>query len=329
MNFKAFVENCDLNHSGIMYLHDGGFHADDVLSACFVRYLVFNCTWKRTRDIPADAFAVDVGGGQYDHHSVPRPQWARYGVPHCGSSRLWEDPDFQFQWRKATGLGEAGCEWIERNLLLPICREDNGMKSNDNNLLAFVRHINPPWDVQGDLDRAFEVAVHLTEAVLSFCIEQGLAADRAQRVLADLPDEEIVQIPAGLTGWKDHLPGKTTKFVVYPALSGGWSVQAVPPAPDRVTEQKIPHPESWRGLRNEDLSAASGLPGGVFCHASGFLSIWATEADAWRAARHLLRQAQDNVLRVTEDELRRQEVLRITEDDLSKAVLRITEDDLK
>lgn len=315
MNFKSFFQSCDMNSEGTVYLHDGGFHADDVLSACLVRYLVFNSTWRRTRTVPEGAFAVDVGGGRYDHHCVPRPQWEKYGVPHCGASRLWTDPDFQFQWRKATGMEEEGCTWIEKTLLLPICREDNGLKNDDNNLLAFVRHINPPWDVQGDLDRAFEVAVHLTEAVLSFCIEQGLAADRARKVLQDLPDEEIVRIPAGLSGWKEALSGKTTQFVIYPGMGDGWHVQSVPPAPDRTFEQKVSHPASWRGLRNESLSAASGLPGGVFCHAAGFLSVWKTEEDAWRAARHLLRQ--DQVLRITEDDLRRQDnVLRITADDL-------------
>lgn len=30
-------------------------------------------------------------------------------------------------------------------------------------------------------------------------------------------------------------------------------------------------PEAWRGLRDEELSKASGIEGGIFIHASGFI----------------------------------------------------------
>jgi uncharacterized UPF0160 family protein len=52
-------------------------------------------------------------------------------------------------------------------------------------------------------------------------------------------------------------------------------VQCVPPSPGSF-EQRKSLPEPWRGLRDEALSEASGIPGGVFVHASGFIGGNAT-----------------------------------------------------
>lgn len=59
-------------------------------------------------------------------------------------------------------------------------------------------------------------------------------------------------------------------YVVYPdETAGTWRVQAVPVSPDSFESRKA-LPEIWRGLRDEKLSEASGIDGGIFIHASGF-----------------------------------------------------------
>lgn len=52
--------------------------------------------------------------------------------------------------------------------------------------------------------------------------------------------------------------------------SKGWRVQAVSVAPDRFESRKA-LPAQWRGLRDEELSKESGIPGCVFVHMSGFI----------------------------------------------------------
>lgn len=60
-------------------------------------------------------------------------------------------------------------------------------------------------------------------------------------------------------------------YVVYPdEMSGAWRVQAVPVAPDSFEDRKG-LPEAWRGFRDEKLSEVSGIDGGIFVHASGFV----------------------------------------------------------
>lgn len=49
-----------------------------------------------------------------------------------------------------------------------------------------------------------------------------------------------------------------------------WRVQAVAVSPDRFESRK-PLPAQWRGLRDDELSKESGIPGCVFVHMSGFI----------------------------------------------------------
>ena len=62
-------------------------------------------------------------------------------------------------------------------------------------------------------------------------------------------------------------------YVVYPdetAEKKNWRVQAVPVSPESFESRKA-LPEAWRGLRDEELSRVSGIEGGIFIHASGFI----------------------------------------------------------
>lgn len=49
-----------------------------------------------------------------------------------------------------------------------------------------------------------------------------------------------------------------------------WRVQAVAVSPDKFESRK-PLPESWRGLRDDELSGECGIPDCVFVHISGFI----------------------------------------------------------
>jgi uncharacterized UPF0160 family protein len=61
------------------------------------------------------------------------------------------------------------------------------------------------------------------------------------------------------------------KYVVYSdETSGNWRVQAVPVSSESFESRKA-LPEVWRGLRDEELSRVSGIEGGIFVHATGFI----------------------------------------------------------
>ncbi|KAL8726000.1 MAG: hypothetical protein Q9166_007002 [cf. Caloplaca sp. 2 TL-2023] len=102
------------------------------------------------------------------------------------------------------------------------------------------------------------------------------------------------------TPWKDHLytfessfssptPGNSSKvlYVLYPESStpgSKWRIQAVPVSKDSFESRK-PLPEWWRGLRDKELSAKSGVEGCVFVHASGFIGGNGSEEGVREMAR--------------------------------------------
>lgn len=53
-------------------------------------------------------------------------------------------------------------------------------------------------------------------------------------------------------------------------MAKAWRIQAVPIAQDSFESRK-PLPEQWRGLRDDELTNVSGVQGGIFVHASGFI----------------------------------------------------------
>lgn len=81
--------------------------------------------------------------------------------------------------------------------------------------------------------------------------------------------------------WKDHLytleqnEGGDAKvlYVLYPEKptpDAKWRIQAVPVSKDSFESRK-PLPEAWRGVRDEELDKVTGINGGVFVHAAGFI----------------------------------------------------------
>jgi uncharacterized UPF0160 family protein len=81
--------------------------------------------------------------------------------------------------------------------------------------------------------------------------------------------------------WKDHLYTLEEKesgdaqvlYVLYPEKptpDAKWRIQAVPVSKDSFESRKA-LPESWRGFRDEKLDEVTGIEGGVFVHAAGFI----------------------------------------------------------
>jgi uncharacterized UPF0160 family protein len=104
----------------------------------------------------------------------------------------------------------------------------------------------------------------------------------AKRFEAD-PAGRVLVLGGQSVPWKDHLytleeqdqvaEDKKVLYVLYaekPVPDAKWRIQAVPVTKDSFQSRK-PLPEPWRGARDEALDAITGIPGGVFVHAAGFI----------------------------------------------------------
>ncbi|GAA5990000.1 hypothetical protein JCM11641_000580 [Rhodosporidiobolus odoratus] len=83
--------------------------------------------------------------------------------------------------------------------------------------------------------------------------------------------------------WKEHLhilekdlsipESELPLYVLYPegaAADSKWRIQAVPVSAESFQSRK-PLPEAWRGVRDDALSQLTGIDGGIFVHAAGFI----------------------------------------------------------
>jgi uncharacterized UPF0160 family protein len=72
-------------------------------------------------------------------------------------------------------------------------------------------------------------------------------------------------------------------YVIYTdETAGNYRIQAVPVTPESFESRKA-LPEAWRGLRDDELSKATGIDGGIFVHAGGFIGGECLMYTAWAA----------------------------------------------
>ena len=171
---------------------------------------------------------------------------------------------------------------------------DATAKYKDNTgLSARVKRLNPAWDEPSTPEKQmeqFEKAVALTggefDDVLEYYASKWLPArshvesalDKAKSVHES---GEILYLET-FCPWKEHLyeleaeRQMTTlpKFVLWQDPKG-FRVSTISLSPSSFEFRKG-LPTAWRGLRDDDLSKASGIPGCVFIHAAGFIGGNAT-----------------------------------------------------
>eukprot|EP00762_Andalucia_godoyi_P001466 ANDGO_00299.mRNA.1 UPF0160 protein C27H6.8 len=150
-----------------------------------------------------------------------------------------------------------------------------------------VSYLNAPWTVdypdsdsrKTDENVRFIAAMQrVLESFLEFfanMVDSILPARQVvQRALAKADGSPILVLDT-FCNWKSHLleleqSSPKTLFVVYKDTAGGWRVQAVPVSDSSFDSRKA-LPKPWRGLRDDELSTLTGIPGCVFCHAAGFI----------------------------------------------------------
>ncbi|VDN52774.1 unnamed protein product [Dracunculus medinensis] len=78
-------------------------------------------------------------------------------------------------------------------------------------------------------------------------------------------------------------------YIVYQdPTSGQWRVQSIPIDKKSAFKNRLPLAESWRGLRDAELSSVAGINGCVFVHMSGFIGGNETRTGALDMARKSL-----------------------------------------
>ena len=271
------------------FTHGGKFHADDVFSAALLLYLNPEIQISRGNQVPEDfdGIVFDIGRGAYDHHQKDS-RIRENGVPYAAFGLLWEALGAEI-------LGEELALPFDETFVQPLDNNDNTGEKNE--LASLIGNFNPAWDAEGGADEAFFQAVSVAGMILENKFERCRGNERADRRVEEILAEQERAIKAGkipaenrqililpeFVPCQKHLSETEIAFVIFPSNRGGYCIQ--PQKREYSLNYKCSFPPAWLGLENEELEAASGIAGAVFCHKGGFLMTTETLEEAVQAAK--------------------------------------------
>lgn len=193
--------------------------------------------------------------------------------------------------------------------ILEVDAIDNGVETAEapryrvgSGLSARVGRLNPSWNEASDeatVNARFAAAMALATGELVEIIVRAVSSWLPARAIIAAARAAARQVhPSGAilrldtyAPWKEHLfeleaedaavaPGDKRAredaalplalYILYADSNGSWRVQAVPVEPESFASRRA-LPAPWRGLRDEELAAAAGVPGAIFVHAGGFI----------------------------------------------------------
>ncbi|VDK74200.1 unnamed protein product [Litomosoides sigmodontis] len=158
-------------------------------------------------------------------------------------------------------------------------------------LSSRVSMLNPAWNENTlNVNERFMMAVKLVgtefSELLSYLCKSWLPArDHVFSAITNRFDVDksgqIFCLGSGGMPWKDHffliekelhLKNDDIIYVIYKDNANSqWRVQAVPVSQRQPFENRLPLPESWRGLRDAELTRVADIPGCIFVHPTGFI----------------------------------------------------------
>jgi uncharacterized UPF0160 family protein len=217
-------------------------------------------------------------------------------------------------------VSEAGTmdrlyQLVYDNFIEEIDAIDNGVSCYPNDVApkykistmlgSRVGRLNPSWnDSELKPDDQFQKAMAITgEEMQSIVKNYAFSFLPARSIVQAAVEDRLSQDESGQLivlktscPWKEHLidleaeTGAKITYVLYPDQGGSWRIQAVPVTPTSFESRK-PLPEPWRGVRDDALSALTGVEGCIFVHASGFIGGAKTEEAAKKLAKMALAHA--------------------------------------
>ncbi len=292
--FKNFMDK----KNKILITHNGSFHADDVF-ACATLSLILEKQGQefeiiRTRDeevINSGDYVFDVGGiydpelNRFDHHQ--KGGAGRRAPNGAEGENDIEYSSFGLVWKKfgkeLCGLEEVA-KILDQKLVAPIDAFDNGFDLVENKYEVtpyYIQHffmvMHPATkEKHVNNDEMFFKSVKIAREILLREIihaeDTVLMEEILDQIYKNTENKKILVLTedfheAILTKYPELL------FVVYPKKTDGhWGVRAVRENPKTFKNRKD-FPESWAGLRDEELQKITGVEDAVFCHKARFLTI--------------------------------------------------------
>lgn len=280
-------------------IHDSTFHADEVTACALL--LIFDQIDAdkiiRTRDSERLAeceYICDVGGiydpdqKLFDHHQ------ASY------SGELSSAGMVLLYLKEQGMITEEEFLYLNHSVILGVDAHDNGRTLQEIGVCTFshvIANFNPiHYDASSvELDQAFFAALefaigHLRRTHKRYlynlsCREKVKEAMQRAKICLFF-DQSLPWLESFFAlGGEKH----SALFVIMPS-GEHWKLRGIPPDYDHRMQVRLPLPEKWAGLLEEELQKVSGIEGAVFCHKGRFTSVWETREAAVKALKFVLEQ---------------------------------------
>lgn len=285
----------------IVATHDGKFHADDIFACATLElYLQKEIKIIRTRDESifnkAD-FVVDVGGvynpekKRFDHHMREGAGERSNGIPYASFGLVWKEYGIAI-----SSVPEIAVR-IDTRLVSSIDADDNAyplleLKGDvaPFTLQGFMYMSRPTWkESEEKYDEAFIDLVALAKKIIlrQIKIEQDFlsAEGLVEKAYKDASDKRLIILDENCPWQETLLKYSEPLFLVSPRRgTSGWGVNAIPAGKFTFENRKM-LPESWAGLRDEELAKITGVADSVFCHRARFLAVAKTKEGALALAK--------------------------------------------
>jgi len=264
------------------FTHAGIFHADDVFASALLKILYPEIEIIRGFQVPNEDIDVvfDIGGGVFDHHQ-PNAPTRTDGTPFAAFGLLWRNFGHMF-------VSEKNVKKFDEEFIKPLDKHDNTGCGHP--IARVISSFNPNWDEKISTNDVFAKAVEFAKTILEREFIHMNSVEKAENIVKEAlsKNEDGIVILDQFVPWQETLiPCQEAKFVVYPALAGGWNAQQIPTTFGR-TDAKVPFPSRWRGTSE----AFKQETGGTFCHPNGFLCAFGTKDSAISACRIALEESK-------------------------------------
>jgi uncharacterized UPF0160 family protein len=189
-------------------------------------------------------------------------------------------------------------DFFNRSLIWGVDAHDNGRMDVEPGVCTFSNVISNFVPIIHEaseevIGEAFLKAIDFTYGHLERLLKryQYTEGCRQDIVKAMEPQGKVLFLERSMP-WLDlffDLGGEThpALFIVMPS-GNHWKLRCIPPNEKERMKVRVPLPEAWAGLMDEELKKVSNIPGAVFCHKGRFISVWETKEDALKALKMVL-----------------------------------------
>lgn len=284
-------------NSRTLCVHDGIFHADEVTAAALLIFFDFIDREKiiRSRNpeiIALSDYVCDVGG-------VYNPEKRRFDHHQADYKGELSSAGMILAYLKERGVVEESFyHFLNNALVLGVDAHDNGRSPQIIGLCTFSHIIAAfnPVDYEASetkQESAFHKAValvltHLQHLQERFsydlvCRQAVKEAMEKGRLLLDFTDSIPWFESFFVLGGENH----SALFIIMPTKEG-YKLRGIPPNYVDRMKVRLPLPEEWAGLLDDDLRRVSKIEGAIFCHKGRFTSVWKSKEDALKALKNVL-----------------------------------------